>query len=424
MSRLETKNIKQLVIDTVTQPLSIGGIATDNSDAVISISGAGVLSFGSAALGNGSTAVTQSVGNNTTNIATTAFVNAEISNDAIVKSLLTTTGDIIYASAASTPARLAAGTSGYFLKSNGAAAPSWSAVTVPVGVTAGSTTTSTWINYNGTTAGAGLWDGGTTAPSGTTRLNYGGYLYSTQLYDNGSRVLTGNQTITLSGDATGSGTTAITVAVVDDSHSHSNSTISSLDASKISSGTLSGDRGITSGSTSSSFIKYNGTTATAGQFDGGTTAPTGTTRLNYGGYLYATRLYGAVYNDYAEYFEKGEEVEAGDVIAKDPNSNKFIKSTGAYNKKVIGVYSDSYGHCLGGNGDENDEENFIPIGLAGRVSVKIIGRVEEGDLLVTSEIPGFAMASNGYTPGTVIGKALENHFDDGISKIKMFIMNI
>lgn len=32
--------------------------------------------------------------------------------------------------------------------------------------------------------------------------------------------LTGNQTITLSGDATGSGTTAITVAVVDDSHNH------------------------------------------------------------------------------------------------------------------------------------------------------------------------------------------------------------
>jgi hypothetical protein len=37
--------------------------------------------------------------------------------------------------------------------------------------------------------------------------------------------LTGNQTITLSGDATGSGTTAITVTVVDDSHNHSVSTI-------------------------------------------------------------------------------------------------------------------------------------------------------------------------------------------------------
>ena len=39
-----------------------------------------------------------------------------------------------------------------------------------------------------------------------------------------------------------------------------------------------------------------GTTATAGYFDTGTTAPSGTTRLNYGGYLYATRMYGDQFN--------------------------------------------------------------------------------------------------------------------------------
>jgi hypothetical protein len=40
------------------------------------------------------------------------------------------------------------------------------------------------------------------------------------------------------------------------------------------------------------YINYNGTTKTSGQMDGGTTAPTNTTRLNYDGYLYATRFYG------------------------------------------------------------------------------------------------------------------------------------
>jgi len=40
--------------------------------------------------------------------------------------------------------------------------------------------------------------------------------------------LTGNQTITLSGDATGSGDTAITVAVVDNSHNHDSTSISNL----------------------------------------------------------------------------------------------------------------------------------------------------------------------------------------------------
>lgn len=38
-------------------------------------------------------------------------------------------------------------------------------------------------NYNG------RWYQGTTNPTGTTRMNYSGYLYATQLYDNGSRVL-------------------------------------------------------------------------------------------------------------------------------------------------------------------------------------------------------------------------------------------
>jgi hypothetical protein len=41
--------------------------------------------------------------------------------------------------------------------------------------------------------------------------------------------LSGNQTITLSGDASGSGTTAITVAVADDSHAHTTTTLSGID---------------------------------------------------------------------------------------------------------------------------------------------------------------------------------------------------
>ena len=63
-------------------------------------------------------------------------------------------------------------------------------------------------------------------------------------------------------------------------------------ATNLTSGTIPGDRGVTSGSTSSSFVEYNGITKTAGQFDGGTTNPDSTTRLNYDGYLYATRFYG------------------------------------------------------------------------------------------------------------------------------------
>jgi hypothetical protein len=46
---------------------------------------------------------------------------------------------------------------------------------------------------------------------------------------NGSGYITANQTITLSGDATGSGTTAITVTVADNSHNHTASNITDLE---------------------------------------------------------------------------------------------------------------------------------------------------------------------------------------------------
>lgn len=155
-------------------------------------------------------------------------------------------------------------------------------------------------------------------------------------------------------------------------------------------------------------------------------APTGDTRLNYNGYFYATRVYNAVYNDYAEYFEKGDKtVEPGDVVVcSDANDNEYVKSNGAYSNLVVGVCSDSYGHILGGEGLNSDDDNFIPLGLSGRVNVKVTGDVNKGDLLVTSDIPGVAMKSEQYIPGTVIGKALESHVGNQINRIKMLIMNI
>lgn len=164
-----------------------------------------------------------------------------------------------------------------------------------------------------------------------------------------------------------------------------------------------------------------------GAFDNTTTAPTGTTRLNYSGYLYATRNYNAVWNDYAEYFEKqnpeDQDFEPGDVIAS--INDKYIKSTNAYQETVIGVYSDSFGHIVGGTGDtEKDDKECIPVGLSGRVNVKVVGKIKNGQLLTSSDIPGVAMYAKDYKPGTIIGKAVEDKTTEEIGKVKMFIMNI
>jgi hypothetical protein len=56
-------------------------------------------------------------------------------------------------------------------------------------------------------------------------------------------------------------------------------------------------------------------------------------------------------------------------------------------------------------------DNVVGLALTGRVPCKVIGRVEKGDLLVTSAVPGYAIVDNDAKVGTVIGKALENKTD-------------
>lgn len=103
------------------------------------------------------------------------------------------------------------------------------------------------VAYNGFTAAAGQFYGGSaTNPSGTTRLNYAGHLYATKFFGDGSSIT----------------------------------------------GLPSGLTARTAGSADTGAVAYNGTSASAGQFDGGVIAPVATTRLNYNGYFYANRFYG------------------------------------------------------------------------------------------------------------------------------------
>lgn len=56
----------------------------------------------------------------------------------------------------------------------------------------------------------------------------------------------------------------------------------------------------------------------------------------------------------------------------------------------------------------------------GAEPVKVIGPVVAGDILVSSDTPGYAMVNNDPAPGTVIGQALES-LDDGSAIIKAMI---
>tara|TARA_R110000751_G_scaffold268727_2_gene368442 strand:- start:842 stop:3268 length:2427 start_codon:yes stop_codon:yes gene_type:complete len=98
---------------------------------------------------------------------------------------------------------------------------------------------SNWNNaYNHSQVSGGVHNTGTTTASSTeTFTNKSGNISQ---WTNNSSYLTGNQTVTLSGDVTGSGTTSISCTVVDDSHNHVQSNVDGLSTSLAAKADLAG----------------------------------------------------------------------------------------------------------------------------------------------------------------------------------------
>lgn len=139
------------------------------------------------------------------------------------------------------------------------------------------------------------------------------------------------------------------------------------------------------------------------------------------------KVHSAVYNDLAEYFlrkDQDEYLEPGDILVYD--NGGVTKSTRREDKAVVGVYSDTFGISLGGDEGKTEQENlrrYVPVGLAGRVHVKVVGEVSVGDLITSSEIPGVGRAAIGPKTGSIVGKALETHTGDGIDRICLLVLN-
>lgn len=145
--------------------------------------------------------------------------------------------------------------------------------------------------------------------------------------------------------------------------------------------------------------------------------------------VHSTKVYNAVWNDYAEFYPRGEQTEPGDIIQLDINSKeeKYIKAT-SQSTTVVGVHSDTYGHLIGGEeapeGREFVEynlEKYIPVGLVGRVNCKIIGSINKGDRIVVSEINGVGRKFNPETDNIfqIVGMAVEDKATEEIKKIKV-----
>ena len=146
----------------------------------------------------------------------------------------------------------------------------------------------------------------------------------------------------------------------------------------------------------------------------------------------ASKVYNAVWNDYAELFERGSKSEAGDIIMLDIDSNKEQYCIARRDAgPVVGVHSDTYAQLIGGEKVPDDQNTdhaiynmprYIPIGLAGRVNVKVMGDIKKGQKICLSDIPGVGRAAiGGYDDDYIVGVACEEHTGNEIDRIKMFI---
>jgi hypothetical protein len=135
----------------------------------------------------------------------------------------------------------------------------------------------------------------------------------------------------------------------------------------------------------------------------------------------------AKYQDIAEWVPAAEPLQPGTVVVLDTSTpNQVMTSRNAYDAKVAGVVSAQPGLILG-----EPAEGAEQIATTGRVRVKVDATkhpIRIGDLLVTSDTPGYAMYSEPLTlggvaihrPGTIIGKALES-LPDGRGEILVLL---
>lgn len=144
------------------------------------------------------------------------------------------------------------------------------------------------------------------------------------------------------------------------------------------------------------------------------------------GDITGARVFNAVYNDYAEWFERGDDAEVGHIIALDETSTqeRYVKATNK-SKVIVGICTGNYAHIIGGEYNDNYEtynlKKFIPVSLAGRVPVYVKGAVRVGNFIIPTDAPGIGKASKERTGGAV-GIALEQNLDSEIKKVKVLVI--
>ena len=137
--------------------------------------------------------------------------------------------------------------------------------------------------------------------------------------------------------------------------------------------------------------------------------------------IHATTFHGtateAYYADLAENYLADAEYAPGTVI-EFGGTAEVTQSTTHGTHRVAGVVSTNPAHLMNSH---CEGDNVVAIALQGRVPCNVIGKVAKGDMLVASNIPGYAIVNNTPTVGSVIGKALEDKLDGDKGTVEVVV---
>lgn len=130
----------------------------------------------------------------------------------------------------------------------------------------------------------------------------------------------------------------------------------------------------------------------------------------------------AQYADLAEMYSSDAEYEPGTVV-KIGGEAEVTQTTTAFDPGVFGIVSTDPAYLM----NSALEGTSVPVALAGRVPVKVIGPVKKGQRLLSSEEPGVARAATDYEMQEymdwyrIVGRALEDKTTEGIGLVEVVV---
>ncbi len=125
----------------------------------------------------------------------------------------------------------------------------------------------------------------------------------------------------------------------------------------------------------------------------------------------------AQYADLAENYVADFQYEPGTVLIFG-GGKEVTQSRSPDNNKIAGVVSTAPGVLMN---KDCEGEFVVALAFTGRVPTKVKGTINKGDMMVSSNIEGVAVASDNPQIGTVIGKALENYDSEEVGVIEVVV---